>query len=178
MSLLDVEEVVVVAKASGEFRWFKSDRDLWVLDLDKWTKDFVDAGYDIPESDPSERFGIPVVNDQTIASFLSAMGQYEVEKLTLGKQLADRFDKAKSWWDVGDLFPIMFLDADRRHVAAFYSSGTPMERYIPDGWTSEFEDFATKYGDEDFPQAEKFWIQDGIDMLKILNERGEQLSQQ
>ncbi|REK07894.1 MAG: group-specific protein [Planctomycetota bacterium] len=175
---MDIEEVVVVVKHHGRFRWFKSDRDQWVLDWNKWKKSFADAGHDMPESDPSARFGIPVVDSRTIDRFLEEMSPFEIDKSILRKQLADRFDQAKSWWDVGDLFPIMFANADARHVAAFYPSGTPMERYVPDGWTSEFEDFATKYGDEEFPRAEKFWIQDGIDMLKILNERGKQLPQQ
>lgn len=174
----DVEEVIVVVKRNGQFRWFKSDRELWVLDLNKWTQDFLDAGYELPDPDPNERFGIPVVNEETVERFLAHMQQFEINKEQLAEDLTILFPDAQSWWQVGDLFPIMFVDFDRRHVCAFYPHGTPMERYIPGGWTSEFEDFATKYPEEYFPRREKFWIRDGLDMLKELNERGQRLSQQ
>jgi hypothetical protein len=172
MNGLDIEEVIVVVHVHGRFRWFKSDRDLWVLDLKKWRKDFLDAGFQAPAPDSSERFGIPILNERTVDRFITAMQQFEIDKDDLGKQLAARFSAAKSWWDVCDLFPIMFVDFDRRHICAFYDSGTRMERYFPDGWTGEFEDFATRYPDDLFPQHERFWVQRGIDMLKELNERG------
>lgn len=178
MSGLDIEEVIVVIRRNGRFRWFKSDRELWVLDLNKWTKDFVDAGFKVPEPDPTERFGIPVLDERTTDRFLTHMQPFEIDKEELAKELAVRFPNAQSWWDVGDLFPIMFVDFDRKHVCAFYQSGIRMERYIPDGWTSEFEDFATKYPEDRFPQSERFWIQNDVDMLKELNERGKRLKQQ
>ena len=178
MSLLDIEEIVTVVKHQDVFHWFKSDRELWVLDFHKWRKDFIDAGYELPKTDPTKRFGISVVNDQTIDHFLAEMKKFKLDKSSLAEELASRFPNAKSWWDVGDLFPIMFVDCIRKHVTAFYASGTPMERYVPDGWTGEFEDFADKYDEELFPINEKFWIQDGIDMLEILNERGKTLTEQ
>ena len=104
------------------------------------------------------------------------MEQFEISKNDLGNELALRFPDAQSTWDVIELFPLMFVDLDRRHVCAFYPEGTRMERYVADGWTSEFEDFATKYPEDRFPRNEKFWIQDGIDMLDKLNERGRGLN--
>lgn len=50
-----------------------------------------------------------------------------------------------------------------------------MERYAPDGWDSEFVDFANAYSEYIFPESEKFWMEKGVDMLKCLNERGENL---
>jgi hypothetical protein len=172
MNLLEKELVVVLVKYQGKFRWFRSDREMWVLDYGKWAKDFRDAGYDSVEDDASERFGIEVVNDSTIDQFLTEMKEFEIDKSKLEKALATRFPSAKSWWDVGMLFPIMFIDVDNKHVAAFYPDGIPMERYVPDNWSSEFEDFATKYPEPIFPSKEKFWVQDGVDMLVVLNKRG------
>jgi hypothetical protein len=177
MSLLDVELVVVVVKHDGVFRWFRSDRELWILDYQKWKQDFVDAGYELPASAPEERFGIPVVNEHTIDQFLAEMEQFEIERSKLEKGLKVRFPNANSWWDVGKLFPIMFVDCDKRHVAAFYPDGARMERYVPDGWTGGFDDFGNNSSEEDFPTREKFWVQDGVDLLAILNERGEKLTE-
>ena len=97
---------------------------------------------------------------------------YEVEPDALAKELAKRYQTARSWWDVGDLFPIMFVDFDRREVGAFYSQGVAMERYVPDGWTGRFIDFATEYPEEVFPTSSKFWVKGGVDLLALLNKRG------
>jgi hypothetical protein len=100
------------------------------------------------------------------------MSPFEISKDELSLELAKRYGSAKSWWDVGDLFPIMFVDFDNAKVAAFYANGTPMERYIPDNWDGEFIDFANEYPESIFPNKEKFWIKGDSDLLKILNERG------
>ena len=177
MNLLENEEkVVVVVKHQGAFHWYWSKRDLWILDLHKWRQEFVKAGYDTPTVDASMRFGIEVVNEISIDQFLDAMRQFEIDSQKLRDALAVRFPAARSWWDVGKLFPIMFIDCDRRHVAAFYADGTAMERYIPDGWTSSFEDFASDYGEARFPTRERFWVQNGMDMLATLNDRGKELA--
>ena len=150
-----VEEVIVVVRMNYRYCWFKSDRELWVLDYPKRTKSFIDAGFlKGPPPDPSRRFGIPIVNEKSADCFLSQMRRYEINPKSLAKELEVRFPIAESFWDVIDLFPIMFVDFDHKHVCAFYPDGTPMERYIPDGWTSEFEDFATKYPESRFPQLE------------------------
>lgn len=66
----------------------------------------------------------------------------------------------------------MFVDFDQREVGAFYSQGAAMERYVPDGWTGRFIDFATEYPEEVFPASSKFWVKGGSDLLALLNKRG------
>jgi hypothetical protein len=168
------DEIVAVARRNGTFHWYRSSRELWVLDLNKWTKDFTDSGIEVPESDPLERFGIPVVNDMTMDRFLDEMKLFEVSKQRLTEQLESRLPTAHSVWDVLDLFPIVFVDFDRRHLCAFYPEGIRIERYIPKGWTSEFEDFMVKYPERHFPRKEKFWITDKMDILQALNARGQE----
>jgi len=83
---------------------------------------------------------------------------------------------ARSWWDVKDLFPIMFVNFENCKVGAFYPDGVSMERYLPDGWKGEFVDFANEYPDDIFPVEEKFWIKKGCDILALLNKRGAEKS--
>lgn len=166
------ENSVVMVRFCGKIRWFRSDRDLWVLDIDKWRNEFINHGYDVPDFDESYRFGIRSVNQDNARIFLERMSEFEVDRDELSFELAGRFVGAKSWWDVKDLFPIMFVDFDGRRVAAFYSEGTPMERYIPDGWVGEFVDFANEYDETMLPEGEKFWVRAGSDLLRLLNERG------
>lgn len=176
MNLLEPDLVVVLVKYQSRYRWFRGERELWVLDYRKWAKDFSEAGYEV-DSSAEERFGIEVVDSITVDNFLSKIGNLEIDREKLVKAFANRLPTAKSWWDVGKLFPIMLIDFDGKHVAAFYHDGIPVERYVPDGWTSEFEDFASKYSEAQLPTSEKFWVQDGKDWLAVLNERGERLEQ-
>ena len=179
MTGLDIENVVVVFKRHGEFHWYRGNRDWWVLDWNKWEQDFADAGIDDPhESTAEERFGILVVNNETMTLFLNAVEESKISKDDLAIELNQRFPKANSWWDVGDLFPIMFIDCDKQRVIAFYPCGTPMERYVPDDWQGEFEDFASTLSEVEFPSSEKFWVQNGVDMLSELNRRGQKVADQ
>ncbi len=169
---MDNENVVIVVRYNKKIRWFRSDRDLWVLDVNKWRNEFIEHGYDMPDFNETYRFGIRVVDQETALQFLDQMSIFEISKDELSFELAKRFVSAHSWWDVQDLFPIMFVDFDGKKVGAFYPEGTPMERYIPDGWVGEFIDFANEYSEDEFPVAEKFWVKGGSDLLQLLNERG------
>jgi hypothetical protein len=40
-NLDEVETVIVVVKHNGQFYWYQSDRDLWVLDWKKWADEFM-----------------------------------------------------------------------------------------------------------------------------------------
>lgn len=172
MTTLEVENVVVAVRYKGRIRWFRCDRDWWVLDMNKWHDDFAQHGRDVPEHDDDFRFGLRVVNERNAAEFLACLKDYEVDPDTLALELAKRYQTARSWWDVGELFPIMFVDFDRREVGAFYPEGTPMERYVPDGWVGQFIDFATEYPEDVFPAESKFWVKGGVDLLELLNKRG------
>ena len=43
------------------------------------------------------------------AAFLARLADYEVEPDTLAMELARRYQTARSWWDVSDIFPVMFI---------------------------------------------------------------------
>ncbi|WP_064713351.1 hypothetical protein [Rhizobium bangladeshense] len=170
--LLEPQYVVTVVRHKGLIHWELSDQDNWILDWNKWQNEFKAAGHDVLEMAADGRSGIKVVNENTAEPFLNAPEVHKLDIAFLRKSLLDRFPNAESWWDVGYLFPVAFIDFDNKHVGAFYQSGPRLERYIPDGWTGEFVDFANAYPEEIFPTVEKFWIVDGKDLLAELNERG------
>jgi hypothetical protein len=153
------------------------DRDDLVLDLKKWRDEFVTAGYQVPELDVAvaHRSGIAVVDQNTVEAFLSAPETHKLSMQCLRQHLLDRFQSAQSWWDVGFLFPIAFIDFDNQRFAGFYHDGPPLERYVPDGWIGEFMDFSNTFSEDRFPAADKFWIVSGRDLLHELNERGRAL---
>lgn len=169
------EWVVAVARCNGRIHWYRSEVDLWVLDAEKWRSEFIAAGYDVPEFNDNFRFGIRTVDAETAPKFLEGMKRFELPKDQLSYELSRRYSTAESWWDVKDLFPVIFVDFDNQSVGAFYANGLRLEKYVPDGWTGELVDFAITYPESMFPASEKFWIKQGSDLLQLLNERGKQL---
>lgn len=172
--LLDSQYAVAVARHRGVISWLLLDHDNLVLDLKKWRDEFVAAGYQVPELSVAagRRSNIVVVDQDTAEEFLGAPEVHKLDLQFLRKALLERFPSAQSWWDVGFLFPIAFIDFDSKRFAGFYQDGPRLERYVPEGWVGEFVDFANTYPKEVFPAAEKFWIVDGRDLLHELNERG------
>jgi len=166
------EIIIAVVRYKGQFRWFRCERELWILDLNKLRKTFIENGYNVPKLDEMDRFGIHTLTPENIEFFLEKMRVYEIATDELSYLLANRYPTAKSWWDVGELFPTVFVNFDNKTLGAFYYEGTKMELYIPDGWKGEFVDFANEYSEDIFPSSEKFWIKEDSDLLKLLNERG------
>lgn len=166
------ELVISVVRYRGDISYYRCERENWVLDLNKLRDAFNSNGYSAPELDETDRFGIHTITDENVDLFLDKMRVYKVDRETLSVLLAKKFPEARSWWDVGEIFPIVFVDFDCKCLGAFYYEGVKMEKYVPDGWEGEFVDFANEYPEEVFPVAEKFWVKEGNDLLKILNERG------
>ncbi|WP_293116740.1 hypothetical protein [Okeania sp. SIO1I7] len=108
--------VVVVARYQGKFYYFRSERELWVLDMNKWRDEFINYGHKVPDSKDSDRFGIHIVNEKTAGKFLDYMSEFKVNKDVLSIELARRYTSAIFWWDIQDLFPIMFVDFDNCKV--------------------------------------------------------------
>jgi hypothetical protein len=166
------ELIVAVVKYRGKISYYRCERENWILDLNRLRDAFNANGYSVPELDETDRFGIHTVTDENAELFLKKMEPYKVDKETLSMLLARKFPAARSWWDVGEIFPQVFVDFDRKVLGAFYYDGVKMEKYVPDDWSGEFIDFANEYPENIFPSSEKFWVKGGSDLLKLLNERG------
>lgn len=173
----DDEKIVAVVRHNNRIRWFRSERETWILDWHKWRDDFVKAGYQVAPLDTTSRFGLAVIDEKNCEEFLHNAAAFAVSKEQLQAELVKRYPKAESWWDASDLFPIVFVDFDNKKLGAFYFDGPKMERYAPDGWISEFTDFANTYSNDVFPDEDKFWFVDGLDLLRVLNDRGSNASQ-
>lgn len=165
------EKVVVAVRHQKRIRWFRAERPVWVLDHEKWRDSFLKEGFAVPNLDPNDRFGVSVVTAENTPRYLEGLKDLEVSKMALAEDLRRRIPLARSWWDVADIFPIALIDFDLRRLGAFYADGTRIERYVPDGWTSEFVDFSIVYPEAIFPAADKFWVIEGIDLLSELLSR-------
>jgi len=159
--------IVAVVREQDTIKWYRSERDLWILDINKWREDIIQAGFDFPPIDKEFRNGIDIVNENTKSQFLDFMSQYEIKKDTLSLALLNRMIKPSTWWDIYDLFPIIFVDFDNQKIAVCYLDGIPLENYIPHGWKNEFIDFCNEYSEAEFPTKDKFWVKGDSDLLKL-----------
>ena len=168
--LLADDNVVVAIKNDNIITWYQADREVWVLDRQKWHRDFVDNGIACPEDSADDRFGILIVNDGTKEKFLESILPFKVDNKKLN-EFKEKIQDSSSWWDSHELFPMAFIDFDSKKVSAYYPypGKIPVERYIPDGWTGEFVDFMRKFDESILPKKEKYWVIDDIDYLEKLS---------
>jgi len=163
--------IIVAVKRDNKISWFRSERDFWVMDYEKWKLDFENAGYEVPDSPEEVRFGIPVVDESSADKFLKNMEKYKVHKDELSFELATRYQTAHSYWDIADLFPSIFVDFDRKNVDSCGGGGVDIDNYVPKHWNGEYCSFYYKYSNEIFPVSEKYWIKGESDLFKLITER-------
>lgn len=170
MNQTNLEVFLVLYK--GDFKYYRCDRDYWVLDLPSLVAAWKSAGHDLPPFSRDYRFGIHQIDSDSADDYLRHMAAFEISKDQLSYELATRFLSAHSFWDVKELFPVAFIDFDSRRLAAFYDHGLRLEKYVPETWEGTFSDFLLEYPESVLPSEEKFWVKGKSDLLKLLNERG------
>src|ERR1700754_4602760 len=160
--LLDPRYAVAVARHKGVVYWLLLEPENLMLDWNKRRDEFVAAGHPYPDLNAvaAQRAGIVLLDQGSADEFLLAPETHKLSVDFLRQAFLERFPSAQSWWDVGFLFPIAFIDFDSKRFAGFYQDGPRLERYVPEGWVGEFVDFANTYPQEVFPVADKFWIVD------------------
>ncbi|WP_147443080.1 group-specific protein [Corallococcus sp. AB011P] len=139
---LEEEQLIVVAVRFGdEWRWYRSERDCWVLDQTKWRRAFMDAGHAVPDTGFAERFGIAVADGTAVFMFLSHMEAFRVFRDELRTRLVEASRTASEWWDVASCFPTLLVDFDGRVLVSAYAESPRFEEYVPDGWHGQYGDF-------------------------------------
>ena len=151
--------VIVAVKWRDTWAWYRSPRDYWVLDLMKWKKAFLDAGYQVDAEDVSYRFDIPVVNEANADIFLGKMRPYELERETLAGELEPFFREGVVWDDVAALLPDLMVDFDARRLVSLVESPS-FDLYVPEGWVGSHDDF---FGE--VPVEQRFWVREDRDLM-------------
>jgi hypothetical protein len=162
----DEATILVCARHQSEWLWFQSPIDFWVLDQEKWTRGFRERGFEVPDDDYAARFGIPIVDDDTVDDFLALMAEFGRLREDLEAELGARSESARSWWDIAELMPVFFVDFDARCAYSVYGENLELEKYVPAGWTGKFENF---YGL--IPEEQRYWVLDGIDQVERFKSR-------
>jgi hypothetical protein len=164
---MDQEEatIVVCARHQGEWLWFQSPVDFWILDQQKWVRGFRNRGLDAPD-EYEARFDIPIVDQDNADDFLALMAEFGRDRDGLEAELAALGEDAQSWWDIAALMPVLWVDFDERCAYSLFGEGVELENYVPAGWTGRFENF---YGL--IPEAQRYWVIDGVDQVERFKSR-------
>lgn len=154
------ETIIALVRFRGDFIWFRSEPDYWILDDRKWGQDYLAAGYGGDPSDSSHRFGIAVVNQETAHEFVSKMTPFLVPGSVLKEEFLLVHEIADDWFDIAEYLPVVFVDFDSRRVWSIYTGSPSLEEYVPKGWEGFSEGFFDR-----IPSEVAYWVVDGTNSL-------------
>ncbi len=154
------KKVISLIKRNGEYLYYMAPEDVWVLDRQAWRGLFVKHGVDVPELSQSERFGMPLVNQDNALMFIGAITPYKISAQDLVGELRKTYP-AEDWFDVSHLFPKVLIDFDATRLVSVEVDGIPYEKFVPDKWTGTLEDFYSE-----IPLEYRYWIDGRVDYLQ------------
>ena len=133
----------------GEFNYYVLPRHLVYLDAEK------DESGNSLYAGEEGRFGIMTVDEAHEDAYFQAIEPYKRSLEQLKEELyacKNRHWRAAYWTEV-------LMDFDRHHFTSYFAESFyfPLERYVPDGWTSEFGGLCVPGG--------YFFVDDGPDGL-------------
>lgn len=141
------ESLVVGIKMNKVFQWCIFDTEWCYLDTVKQRQKFLECGYDVT-IDTNFRFGIDILNEDSIQAFLEKASEYVITTQELKRQYFES-------QDIDSYAPAVFMDFDSKILRNFYIECQPFEFYVPDNWTGIYENFL-----DYIPASERFWVDD------------------
>ncbi|WP_187133103.1 hypothetical protein [Listeria portnoyi] len=144
------ENIIVGVVYKKIFKWYITDRDTWILDIDKYSEAYLKNGYDFDMNFAlGFRNKIHVIDETTIEEYAFAyeknqVDSDELQNLLVNKQYEDT---------VLALQASLYIDFDKKIFVSSYPESLPFESYTPTGWKSSYGDF-TEY----IPKKERYWI--------------------
>jgi hypothetical protein len=153
------QDIVVGTKYMNQFRWYISEKEIWIMDQRKWTQAFVEAGYDVSEDDYSERFNIPILNENTAEGFFKSVENDYVTTQHL-QALLKSCGSYNRWDDFSHLMPSLFVDFDDKKLISHFPELLEFERYVPEGWEGTYGRFY-----ELIPEEHQYWIINGKNLV-------------
>lgn len=151
------ERLVVAIKQNKCLEWYILEKDYCFMDYNKWDRAWRKKGYEV-YSDNTRRFGIDVINEFTINSFLAFIAENKVTSAKLKKMLIEELDyEEKLAYN-----PSVLMDFDKKVFFSFYAEPESYEEFVPDGWKGVYHDFQ-----QFIPKEMRYWIDEkGRNLIK------------
>ena len=154
------EDVIVGVIFNKEFHWYVTEYDYWFLDKVKRKNIFTSEGAIHNVDNHSNRFDIPVLNEETAATFLMKIKEYQVSVDELRHLLEKRVKEIVYADDILDLNPSFLVNFDTQEFFSCFPEMIFFENYVPDGWKGENRDFFP-----DIQEQYRYWEINGRDLL-------------
>ncbi|PWA08146.1 hypothetical protein DCC39_15275 [Pueribacillus theae] len=73
------ENIIVGVQYNSEFSWYVTERDCWILDLEKRKNDFIKNGFEYDVAELLQfRSNFLIVDKKTAGDYLAYLRQYKV----------------------------------------------------------------------------------------------------
>ena len=158
---------IVVLQWQGQYHWYCSFKEDWILDQFAYSKAF---GIANPQC--ADRYGICILSEETIEAFMGHHMAYALDLPTLADWLSRNFPlRSRDGYD-SSLFPTLFIDFDARSLYSLFMEYAVFETFIPHGWKGETVDFSGL-----IPVEQRYWVQGDRDwwetMILLANQAGQ-----
>lgn len=154
------ENIIVGVIYKRQFEWYVTPNDIWYLDLhimyDGIKRLYAEEGrtekrfmHEVGDFEHyiGCRYGIAVADTDTADKFLMKIGRYRAETAELKEWFGIENDKT-------NVFPILLVDFDSRHLISYCPEPLGYENYVPKGWSAEYKDFTGLV-----PEDKQYWQQ-------------------
>jgi hypothetical protein len=155
-------DIIVGTLFQKQWRWYVTDKEIWILDQNKLKEEFIQLGHKVPEENSLERENILILDEKTVSIFLPRIENFRVNHHILQNMLREKLPIFR-WDEVSEFFPSLFVNFDHCELWTVFPELTSFENYVPQNWLGQYEDFY-----ELVPSSEKYWIIDGHDYFKDL----------
>ena len=145
---LYAQNIIVFVTFKSSTGWYVADKELWFLDLRKFADAFISKGYAVPNpEDFSDRFNIPVVNEDTASAFLLCIQDCKASADEL-KQVLEQ----KTYDHISDMVPSLYVNFDEKRLLSSYPEPASYEQFVPDGWIGLYGSWLACV-----PEEHRFW---------------------
>lgn len=160
------ENIIVGVIIKENFYWYITEKDVWILDINKYAEDFIKNGYKFDIQFALRFRGeIAIIEEERALTFLELYKENHVSSYQLKVKIQGRGDEAT----VLSMRPSLYVNFDRKILYSLYPEYLAYERYVPDGWNGECYDFMDL-----IPEGEKYWMNGDTNLLNEVfkQERG------
>ncbi|MBY0595213.1 hypothetical protein [Bacillus bingmayongensis] len=160
------QNIIVGIKTSDDFSWYITERDVWILDINKYSIAYRSNGYEFNmEFALSLRNNISVVNENNYKIYLDDYSN----NIVSSSDLRELILKKEYDTTILELKPSLFLDFTEKKLLSMYPEPLPYEKYVPDNWYGSCEEFCHCIYEED-----RYWIVCEEDIIsKVFEEEKE-----
>lgn len=149
----------------GEFNFYILPRNALYIDFCAYLKERYPMynPEDLVVEELEERFNIYTIDEEHEEYFMHCIQPYKRE----GTRLREEMQMCISCYEVYEYYPCVLINFDRKTYLCHNWEPYFWEKYVPEGWVSEFRTIT----DEDFPEDKRYWLEeDGSDLFKKLYE--------